>query len=623
MVHINKKYFTAVLSLFFITLLSHACAEETTIGRVLHFPEDYVVGRVYFRDKDIPLDRSNAFMGWGRWVKATGAIEVPKDTSVRFDPYKIVWHSGWVFSTLQANDVQFLTLMFCEDADDSIMRYIGRLTGLEGLALTYAGPIRGGLEHLAGFQKLKFLMLPVYIRSSQLAYLGRLPSLETLTYTGPTVTDDRLVQISKLSTLKELSICNSKAGRGLAHLHKLKNLRFLGLTGNRNPDIDRHLGNLAGLNQLEELSLENTLVGNAGLAHLKGMTKLQKLQLRSNPGTGRITDAGMVHLKHLKSLEELELPFDGITDAGYSHLAVLDLLRKVNIGRDATDQSMATVGKMKSLEDLCIGSRGVTDAGMAELANCLSLKSLNISRCSMTGKGFSHLENIKSLREVNIQSTDITDDGLSQLAKIESLKKLKLDRTRVTGEGLAALKELPNLKELHLRHINLGNSGISNIAGIEGLTILVLSFPENINFGDKELAQLSVLNTLSEIRIIQPDASLSCVTDRGLEHLFELTALEILSLATCCENVTDTGLRHLEGLTSLENLRLDGSRITMEGVKQLKKKIPEVSVDAPCTREHWRKKFRDIQAGRVNGKRTFTVRKKEQNIIRPPYPGRR
>ena len=53
MVHINKKYFTAVLSLFFITLLSHACAEETTIGRVVYFPTDESVGTVSVQDKNL------------------------------------------------------------------------------------------------------------------------------------------------------------------------------------------------------------------------------------------------------------------------------------------------------------------------------------------------------------------------------------------------------------------------------------------------------------------------------------------------------------------------------------------------------------------------------------------
>ena len=42
---------------------------------------------------------------------------------------------------------------------------------------------------------------------------------------------------------------------------------------------------------------------DAGLVHLKGLTKLQTLDL----GSTKVTDAGLVHLKGLTQLQSLEL----------------------------------------------------------------------------------------------------------------------------------------------------------------------------------------------------------------------------------------------------------------------------------------------------------------------------
>ena len=59
---------------------------------------------------------------------------------------------------------------------------------------------------------------------------------------------------------------------------------------------------------------------DAGLANLAGLEKLENLTL---DGT-RITDAGLTHLCSLKQLVTLSLSNTGITDGGLAHLSVLD-----------------------------------------------------------------------------------------------------------------------------------------------------------------------------------------------------------------------------------------------------------------------------------------------------------
>ena len=64
------------------------------------------------------------------------------------------------------------------------------------------------------------------------------------------------------------------------------------------------------------LCLDGTQVTDAGLEHLKGLTRLQSLDLS---GT-QVTDAGLEHLKGLTQLQWLSLEGTQVTDAGLEHL---------------------------------------------------------------------------------------------------------------------------------------------------------------------------------------------------------------------------------------------------------------------------------------------------------------
>ena len=57
-------------------------------------------------------------------------------------------------------------------------------------------------------------------------------------------------------------------------------------------------------------------------------------------------------------------------------------------------------------------------------------------------------------------------------------------------------------------------------------------------------------------------------SDAGLDHLQELTTLEVLSLSNI--HLTDAGLAHLRGLTKLKMLSLDNTQVTDAGLTHLK-----------------------------------------------------
>jgi hypothetical protein len=123
---------------------------------------------------------------------------------------------------------------------------------------------------------------------------------------------------------------------------------------------DEHLGNAVSI------WLANPPVTDAGLVHLKGLTKLESLYLFHT----QVTDTGLQHLKELTNLKALSLTDTQITDAGLVHL------------KDLTN-----------LEGLYFWNMQITDAGLEHLKGLTSLEYLDVSRTQVTD------EAVKKLRD--------------------------------------------------------------------------------------------------------------------------------------------------------------------------------------------------------------------------------
>ena len=151
---------------------------------------------------------------------------------------------------------------------------------------------------------------------------------------------------------------------GLVHLRGLTKLQYLDLGDTRIADAG--LVHLEGMANLQLLDFSGTRTTDAGLVHLKGLKKLQTLWLR---GT-RITDAGLVHLKGMTNLQELVLP-DEITDAGLVHLKGLTNLKSLGLGGPGiTDAGLVHLKGLSNLQGLLLPDQ-ITNAGVADLKKSL------------------------------------------------------------------------------------------------------------------------------------------------------------------------------------------------------------------------------------------------------------
>src|SRR5262245_38563260 len=95
------------------------------------------------------------------------------------------------------------------------------------------------------------------------------------------------------------------------------------------PVSDADLAFLGNLTRLRELNLEFSEVTDNGMSHLAKLSQLERLNLR---GTS-ITDTGLKELKGLRNLRYLSLPMPPglITDAGLAHLKQMTKLTSLDV----------------------------------------------------------------------------------------------------------------------------------------------------------------------------------------------------------------------------------------------------------------------------------------------------
>ena len=117
-----------------------------------------------------------------------------------------------------------------------------------------------------------------------------------------------------------------------------------------------------------------------------------------------------------------------------------------------------------------------------------------------------------------------------------------------------------------LRQTKIGDNGSSALAGMTRLAILDLS--DNSQLGDKAVAQLARLDSLSQLVLAGTG-----VTDAGVKSLVELTGLKQLQLQGTA--VSDAAVEHLVTFKDAELLSLGDTRITAKGVARIRTGLPK------------------------------------------------
>jgi len=387
--------------------------------------------------------------------------------------------------------------------------------------------------------------------------------LEHLELTDIAIAGDVMRALGKLDTLPHLTLARVQTGQAPVNLlhHKLEvehlALRELGKDSAlasllaKTPSLKRveligpwaghrAMLALAGAARLTHLQLIDTAVGNFSLNQIKGLEKLQTVELRGStfnnnsplylrelpvesftcscPGLG---DRGLVALSRVQSLQSIELHHADIHSTGFEAMKVLPNLHTLVLRNHYPDpaglEALAQHPALSVIDVAC--ERGEAQpAGFADLGKMTGLTKLALDCPQVDDRVAKELQTLTGLVHLDLGNTAISDAGLAPLAAMENLRTLKLHHTRVTHRGLAALTELGHLELLELDHTDVIDRGVTHLEG---------------------------LKTLRELR---------------LDHTL----------------VTDKALGSLTGLTGLARLNLDGTVVTPEAAATLAKELPNL-----------------------------------------------
>jgi Leucine rich repeat len=114
--------------------------------------------------------------------------------------------------------------------------------------------------------------------------------------------------------------------------------------------------------------LVGNTIGDAGLANVMGLPRLQSLEL---PGA-YVNEAGVAHIKNLAQLESLDLSTTNVTDAELANIKDLPRLRSLDLSStNVTDAGLANLKILSQLRVLKLKYTKVTDAGLKSLQQAL------------------------------------------------------------------------------------------------------------------------------------------------------------------------------------------------------------------------------------------------------------
>jgi serine/threonine protein kinase/Leucine-rich repeat (LRR) protein len=325
-----------------------------------------------------------------------------------------------------------------------------------------------------------------------------------------------------------------------------------------NPKVkDAGLEHLKGLTNLTQLDLRSTQVRDAGLEHLKGLSKLRVFMLN---GT-QVSDAGLMYLKGLTELTVLHLVQTGVSDGGLKHLEGLTKLTELALNETAvTDSGLVHLKKLTNLTVLDLRDTAVSNAGLERLMVLGKLRVLILNGTRVSDAGLVHLKGLTNLLQLELSQTGVSDAGLKHLEGLTKLTELRLEATAVTNSGLVHLKGLTNLVVLDLRETHVSDAGLEHLKGLGKLRVFVLN---GTRVSDAGLVYLKGLTNLTDLHLVQTG-----VSDGGLKHLEGLTKLTQLSLNETA--VTASGMVHLKGLTNLAVLDLRETHVSDAGLEHLK-----------------------------------------------------
>lgn len=387
---------------------------------------------------------------------------------------------------------------------DQGLAQLKRLTNLKVLNLGATAISDAGLVHVASLPSLELLFLhDSKVTDAGLERLKPLHNLKNLNLHNTAVTVEGLAQLRAFPSLTNLGIDGKLlTDEGLRHLQALPKLRHLALN---HPGLsDAVLTRLASLPRLIGLSLTGAIT-DAHLKHLHELRNLTELGLTG----ANVTPAALAELKKaLPNCWVMHVPAG--TDPDRRAAAwVLSIGGMVRVNDQDRDLRAAADLPRESFRltffDLNTNKQ-VSDAGLAHFKHCKDLTGLQLNGSPISNAGLAHFKDCKNLTHLDLTATKVSDAGLAHLKDCKNLRTLGLAGTQVSDAGLAHFKDCRSLTNLELYNTQLSDAGLERLAGFSKLSSVNVKNTKVTETGVKKLsAALQACRIEWDGGVIAPD----------------------------------------------------------------------------------------------------------------------
>ncbi|MCA9260565.1 MAG: carboxypeptidase regulatory-like domain-containing protein, partial [Planctomycetales bacterium] len=304
---------------------------------------------------------------------------------------------------------------------------------------------------------------------------------------------------------------------------------------------------------VEVLRFDRTEVGDSILAHVRGLTQLQSLEMRN----AKVTDWGVRQLVDTASLRELNLARAEVTDDGLEAIAAIESLEELDVsGTQVGDAGLRRLSKHSGLKRLFMRDTRVTDAGLADVGRLRQLEELDITGCRIDDQGLAHLSELSNLARLDLYGCRVTDEGLAHLATMTQLRDLDLSGTLVGDQGMDVVAGFSDLEQLRISGSRITDAALGKLRRLQKLRVFYVG-PNLSDAATSELLQFPQLEVL--------DVGGPKITDSGVEEIAKLRGLTNLFLSGA--SITDDSVPHLVQLRKLILLSVQSTQISAEGMK--------------------------------------------------------
>lgn len=322
--------------------------------------------------------------------------------------------------------------------------------------------------------------------------------------------EDKVLFTNDLWTITEFTMPEGvKSYKELKHMAFVKKLTI-------NKGVSAELSNIAGLSNLEELTIKNTAVSQDILASIAKLPKLKVLTLQgcSLSGISVLADAtGITHLdlsnnairsidalSKMKELQEVNLQHNAINTL--TGIASLTKLNKLDVSYNALT-TLAPLATVTSLTWLDAGNNSLTALGSIGKLTALEYLSLASNKL----KSVDAVASCKALTELNVSSNSLTN--ITKLSALTKLSTLDFSRNSVT--------ELPKFSaSSDLMKIIGSNNKIKSLdplSGLKNLAFVNLDYNADIS----SVKPLASCHKLIEVNVYSTKVkNVKSLTDLGV-----------------------------------------------------------------------------------------------------------